>query len=52
MLASNLHNDRTMAFHAELEVKVQALTTDDIRDAMRRHLDLEGLIIMKGGDFE
>jgi hypothetical protein len=41
-----------MAAQAELETKVAALTADEIRDAMRRHLDLDGLIIMKGGDFE
>jgi zinc protease len=52
MLASNLHNDRTMAAQADLEARVATLTADEIRAAMRRHLDLDGLIIMKGGDFE
>jgi zinc protease len=52
MLASNIHNDRRMAAQAELEAKVSALTPDRILDAMRRHIDLDGLIIMKGGDFE
>ena len=52
MLVSNLHEDRTMASQAELEARVSALTADEIRAAMQRHLDLDGLIIMKGGDFE
>jgi len=52
MLVTNMHYDRTMAYDAELEAKVLALTSDDIRDAMRRHIDLDAMSIMKGGDFE
>ena len=52
MLVTHLHYDRTMAYDAELEARVLALTPDEIRDAMRRHIDLEGISIMKGGDFE
>jgi zinc protease len=50
-LASNLHYGRTMAWESDLEAKVQALTPDDIRDAMRRYIDPDQLTIMKGGDF-
>jgi zinc protease len=51
MLLGNLRNDRTMAWDADLEAKVNALTGADIRDAMRRHLDLDEMAFMKGGDF-
>jgi zinc protease len=50
-LVTNLHYDRTMQWHADLEAKVQALTSEQIRAAMNRHLDLDAMTIMKGGDF-
>ena len=54
-LASTLglweHVGRTMAWTAELEARVQALTTAEVRDAMRRHLDVDKMTFMKGGDF-
>ena len=46
------HVGRTMAWDAELEARVQALTVADVRDAMRRHLDVERMTFMKGGNFE
>jgi zinc protease len=46
------HVGRTMAWDAELEAKVQALTVTQVRDAMRRHLDLTKMAFMRGGDFE
>ncbi|HSC16547.1 MAG TPA: pitrilysin family protein [Gammaproteobacteria bacterium] len=46
------HVGRTMAFDAELEAKVAALTIEQVRDAMRRHLDVNKMTFMKGGDFE
>lgn len=52
MLGANLREDRTMAFAADLEARVAALTPDEIRDAMNRHLSIDSLIIMKAGDFE
>jgi zinc protease len=51
MLVGHAHNGRTMAWEADLEAKVMALTGAQIRDAMRRHLDLEAMAFMKGGDF-
>ena len=51
MLVSGTHNDRTMAWDAQLEDRVRALTAADIRAAMRRHLDLDKMTFMKGGDF-
>jgi zinc protease len=46
------HVGRTMAWTAELEARVQALTVADVRDAMRRHFDVERMTFMRGGDFE
>ena len=51
MLVSGTHNERTMAWDAQLEARVLALTADDVREAMRRHLDLDKMTFMKGGDF-
>jgi zinc protease len=45
------HNDRTMAWEAELEARVRALTAPQVRDAMSRHLDLAAMAFMRGGDF-
>ena len=45
------HVGRTMAWDAELEAKVAALTVEQVRDAMRRHLDITKMTFMKGGDF-
>lgn len=51
LLASHLHYDRTMQWESDLEAKVAALTSDEIREAMNRHIDVDSMIIMKGGDF-
>jgi zinc protease len=51
-LLGGLHNGRTMAWDAELDAKVRALTPADIRAAMQRHLDLSKMTFMKGGDFD
>jgi len=45
------HVGRTMAWDAEFEARVQALTVEQVRDAMRRHLDLTKMTFMRGGDF-
>ena len=37
---------------ADLEAKVAALTVEQVRDAMNRHLDVNKMTFMKGGDFE
>jgi len=46
------HVGRTMAWDAEFEAKVAALTVEQVRDAMGRHLDVSKMAFMKGGDFE
>ena len=51
-LAVNLYIGRTLAWDAELEKKVQALTAADILAAMRRHIDPAKMTIVKAGDFQ
>ena len=50
-LAAELYLQRTLAWDAEFEKKVEALTGPDILAAMRRYLDLAKLTIVKAGDF-
>jgi zinc protease len=55
-LASTLglwtHVGRTMAWDAELEARLRALTAEQVREAMRRHLDVDSMTFMRGGDFQ
>lgn len=44
--------DRTMAFDADLEQKVQALAPAQILEAFRRHIKVEDISIVKAGDFK
>jgi hypothetical protein len=40
-----------MQWDADLEPRVLSLTPEQVRDAMQRHIDLDAMTIMKGGDF-
>ena len=51
-LAHYLYLDRTFAWDIELERRVAALTPAEVRDALRRHLELERLAVTKAGDFK
>jgi zinc protease len=46
------HVGRTMAWDADLETRVQALTVEQVREAMNRHLDVAKMTFMRGGDFD
>ncbi len=50
-LNSYLFLNRTLAWDAEFENKVNALTAEQIASAMRKHLDLNKISIFKAGDF-
>jgi len=50
-LAQNLYLARTLAWDADLEKKVQALTGDRIVAALRRHIEPDKITIVKAGDF-
>jgi zinc protease len=52
MLADNEFEGRTMAFQADIEKKVGALTPQQILEAMRRHIDPSKLSYVKAGDFK
>ena len=50
-LASYLYIGRTFAWDTDLEKRIAALTPAEIRDALRRHLDLAKLSTVRAGDF-
>jgi zinc protease len=50
-LTSYLFLNRTLAWDAELEKKVEALTPEQIVAALRRYIDPSKLTIIKAGDF-
>ncbi|MFV1987601.1 MAG: M16 family metallopeptidase [Gemmatimonadota bacterium] len=50
-LAANLFWGRTMAFTAEQEAAIDALTPERILAALRRHIDPDKISIFRGGDF-
>lgn len=43
---------RTMQWDADLEAKVEALTPQQVNEALKRHLDPATISIVKGGDFK
>ena len=49
-LASQLYNDRTMAFTADLERRVAALTAEEVNRALREHVDPNDLYVAVAGD--
>jgi zinc protease len=51
-LAGYLFLDRTLAWDADLEKKIAALTPEDIVTALRRHVDPSKITIIKAGDFD
>lgn len=51
-LASRAYERRTMAFDAELEARVRALTPEQIRSVMAKYLDPAQLTYMRAGDFK
>jgi len=54
-LTFTIHNGlflgRTLTWDADLEARVQALTPEQINQAMRRHIDPARITIVKAGDF-
>ncbi len=50
-LSQHLYFGRTMAWDAELERKIQALTPEQILEAMRRHIDPNKIMVVMAGDF-
>jgi zinc protease len=52
MLADNEYEGRTLAYQKGLDAKIAALTSQQIVEAMRRHIDPEKLSYVKAGDFK
>jgi zinc protease len=50
-LASNLYLGRRLAWDAEFDDKIAALTPQQIQDALKKHLHPRKLSIVKAGDF-
>ena len=50
-LAADLFIGRTLAWDAAFEDKVKALTGEQILAAMRKHIDVAKITIVKAGDF-
>jgi zinc protease len=51
-LANYLYLGRTFAWDVDLENRIAALKPAEVRDALRRHLDLKKLSVLKAGDFK
>ena len=52
LLGARDFDSRTMSWDDELQNRVMSLTPDDIRAAMRKHLDVTKMSIVKAGDFK
>jgi zinc protease len=52
LLASHLQLDRPLKWDADLEAKIQALTVEEVNAAFKKHIDPNGLSIVKAGDFK
>ncbi len=50
-LSNGLYLNRTLAWDAGIEKKIEALTPDQILTAMRKHIDPARITIIKAGDF-
>ena len=51
ILSSNLYVDRTMAYYADREAQIQALTTADVVNALRAYIKPDRLVVITAGDF-
>jgi zinc protease len=50
-LATDLFVERTLKWDADLERKVAALTVAQVNAAVRKHISLDAVTIVKAGDF-
>jgi zinc protease len=50
-LERSLRLDQTLAYDAQLDVKLAALTPDDVLEALRKHIDPKRLVVVIAGDF-
>jgi zinc protease len=52
LLSGLRHLNRTMAWEADFEKKIDALTAEKVTAAMKKHIDPKKLVIVQAGDFE
>jgi zinc protease len=52
LLVSHEQLGRPLKWDADLEAKIQTLTADQVNAAFRRHVDPNGVTIVKAGDFK
>jgi zinc protease len=52
MLAGQFITGRTMAYEAQLDARVRALTVNDVNAAIRRNINLSRISTVKAGDFK
>jgi zinc protease len=52
LLAGREEYGRTLMWDEQLEAKLAAVTLEQVNAAFRRHVNAEGISIVKGGDFE
>ncbi len=51
LLAQNIHVGRTMDYYDQLESSIPKISADEVREAMRRHIDPKKLYTVVAGDF-
>jgi zinc protease len=52
LLVSHEQLNRPLKWDADLEAKIQSLTAEQVNAAFRRHIDPNGVSIVKAGDFK
>jgi zinc protease len=52
LIAAREEFGRTLAWDAQMDAKIEALTVDQVNAAFRRHVSLDQLSIVKAGDFK
>jgi len=52
LLSSLRYTGRTMAYEAELEKKIQALTPEAVGAALKARVDPKKLVVVTAGDFD
>ncbi len=51
-LSGELNAGRTMAYHVDFEKKIEALTPEQVNEAIRKHFNFKKLVIVTAGDFD
>ena len=52
VLTTLRHHDRTMAFEADFDKQIEALTPEAVQAALKKHIDPKKLVVVTAGDFK